>query len=64
MKPGQRVLIVDDVHRDGRHGEGHQPRSSGGWAARCTALAFLIELVALNGRKQLAGETVFSVLKY
>ena len=28
------------------------------------ALAFLIELVALNGRARLAGETIHSVLKY
>jgi hypothetical protein len=28
------------------------------------ALAFLIELVALNGRARLEGETVHSVLKY
>jgi len=29
-----------------------------------TALAFLIELVALNGREKLAGQTLHSVLKY
>jgi hypothetical protein len=28
------------------------------------ALAFLIELVALNGRQKLTGEQVHSVLKY
>jgi hypothetical protein len=28
------------------------------------ALAFLIELVGLDGRAKLAGETVHSVLKY
>jgi len=63
VSPGQRVLIVDDVI------------ATGGTAKATTALvrrlggtvhglAFLIELVALNGRGQLAGESVFSVLKY
>jgi len=31
---------------------------------RVHALAFLIELVALNGRARLAGESVHTVLKY
>ena len=63
VSPGQRVLIVDDVI------------ATGGTAKATTALvrrlggtvhglAFLIELVALNGRERLAGESVFSVLKY
>jgi adenine phosphoribosyltransferase len=63
ISTGQRVLIVDDllatggtaratadlVHRLGGH---------------VHALAFLIELQALNGREKLANESVHSVLKY
>jgi adenine phosphoribosyltransferase len=63
VKPGQRVLIVDDL------------LATGGTARATTdlvkrlggevhALAFLIELVALNGRAKLEGERVHSALKY
>ncbi len=63
IRKGQRVLIVDDL------------LATGGTARATTdlvkrlggevhALAFLIELVALNGRGRLADETVHTVLKY
>jgi adenine phosphoribosyltransferase len=63
VRKGQRVLIVDDL------------LATGGTARATTqlvtelggevhALAFLIELVALNGRDKLQGERVHSVLKY
>ena len=63
IRAGQRVLIVDDL------------LATGGTARATTelvkrlggevhALAFLIELVALNGRDKLAGENVHAVLKY
>jgi len=60
---GQRVLIVDDL------------LATGGTARATTelvkrlgghvhALAFLIELVALNGRAKLPGERIHTVLQY
>jgi adenine phosphoribosyltransferase len=60
---GQRVLIVDDL------------LATGGTARATTdlvtrlgghvhALAFLIELVALNGRQRLADHPIHSLLKY
>ena len=63
VQKGQRVLIVDDV------------LATGGTAAAAALLvkklggdlygmAFLIELLFLNGKAKLAGERVFSVLQY
>jgi adenine phosphoribosyltransferase len=63
VRSGQRVLIVDDL------------LATGGTARATTdlvkrlggtvhGLAFLIELVALNGRAKLADERVHTVLKY
>ncbi|MCC7417256.1 MAG: adenine phosphoribosyltransferase [Acidobacteria bacterium] len=60
---GQRVLIVDDLLATGGTARATTDlvERLGG---RVHALAFLIELLALNGRQKLAGETVHTVLKY
>jgi adenine phosphoribosyltransferase len=63
IEKGQRVLILDDV------------LATGGTAAAAAelvkklggelhGLAFLIELLFLNGKAKLEGENVYSVLKY
>jgi len=63
VRDGQRVLIVDDLLATGGTARATTDlvKKLGG---RVHALAFLIELVALNGRAKLAGENVHSVLKY
>jgi adenine phosphoribosyltransferase len=60
---GQRVLIVDDLLATG----GTAAAAVGlvrGLGAEVVGVQVLIELVALDGRKKLAGESVSSVLKY
>ena len=63
VEPGQQVLIVDDL------------LATGGTASAAVSLveslggsirgvAFLIELIALNGRQKLQGQQIHSVLKY
>ena len=63
IRAGQRVLIVDDLLATGGTARAtiELVKRLGG---EVHALAFLIELLALNGRDKLAGENVHAVLKY
>jgi adenine phosphoribosyltransferase len=63
VRKGQRVLIVDDLLATGG-----TAKAAAGLVKRLGgdvhAMAFLIELVALDGRKRLGGEHLHTVLKY
>src|SRR5215470_8309947 len=63
VRNGQRVLIVDDLLATGGTARATTDlvKRLGG---RVEGLAFLIELVALNGRAKITGENVHTVLKY
>jgi adenine phosphoribosyltransferase len=63
VRKGQKVLIVDDLLATGGTAKATTDlvQQLGG---NVHALAFLIELVALNGRAKLAGQTLHTVLKY
>ncbi len=63
IEDGQRVLIVDDLIATGGTAAAtvRLVRQAGAEVVGC---AFLIELTALNGRKQLTRERVHSVLDY
>ena len=63
VESGQRVLIVDDVLATGGTAAAAAVlvKKVGG---QLTGLAFLIELLFLNGKSKLAGEQVHSVLQY
>lgn len=60
---GQRVLIVDDLLATGGTAKATLDlvKGSGGTVV---GLAFLIELIGLDGRRRFAGENVHTVLKY
>lgn len=63
IKPGQRVLIHDDLLATGGTAEAkiRLVEQAGGVVA---GLAFLIELTELHGRDKLKGYEVFSLLQY
>jgi adenine phosphoribosyltransferase len=60
---GQKVLVVDDLLATGGTARATVDlvRKLGG---TMDGIAFLIELVELNGRKRLEGEKIFSLLRY
>lgn len=63
VRPGQRVLIVDDLLATG----GTAAATVGlvrALGAEVVGIQFLIELVGLNGRDRLTNETVHTVLQY
>ena len=63
VEPGQRVLIVDDLLATGGTARATVDlvKQLGG---KVEGVAFLIELVGLQGRKRLEGENVLAVLQY
>jgi adenine phosphoribosyltransferase len=63
VQPGQKVLIVDDVLATGGTAAAavQLVRKLGG---ELHGLAFLIELLFLNGKQKITGERVYSVLQY
>ncbi len=63
VEPGQRVLVVDDLLATGGTAQATVDfvKQLGG---QVEGVAFLIELVALEGRKRLVGEKVMAVLQY
>jgi adenine phosphoribosyltransferase len=63
ITPGQRVLIVDDLLATGGTANAavQLVKQLGGVVQ---GIAFLIELVGLDGRSKLEGEQVYTVLSY
>ncbi|HXZ05742.1 MAG TPA: adenine phosphoribosyltransferase [Ktedonobacteraceae bacterium] len=63
IKPGQRVLIVDDLLATGGTVSATMElvEKLGGHIA---GIAFLVELAFLRGREQLKGHDVFALIKY
>jgi adenine phosphoribosyltransferase len=63
IEPGQKVLVVDDLLATGGTARAtvELVRQLGG---DVVGVAFLIELVALNGRAKLQGEKITAVLQY
>jgi len=63
IAPGQRVLIVDDLLATGGTARATVDLVKRG-GGRVEGVAFLIELVELDGRSKLPGEQLFAVLQY
>jgi adenine phosphoribosyltransferase len=63
LRPGQRVLIVDDLLATGGTTEG-TVRLVEGLGGHVVSLAFLIELADLGGRSRLPGHDVYALLSF
>jgi adenine phosphoribosyltransferase len=63
IKPGQRILIVDDLLATGGTARATADLATT-LGAKIAGLAFVVELDFLNGREKLAGYDVFSLLHY
>jgi adenine phosphoribosyltransferase len=63
IRPGQRVLVVDDLLATGGTTAG-TVKLVEQLGAQVVSLAFLIELADLAGRSRLTGHEVFSLLSY
>ncbi len=63
IKPGQRVLIHDDVLATGGTAKATVELVEQ-LGAEVVGLPFIIELAFLNGREKLAGYDVFSLIEY
>ena len=63
LKPGERVVIIDDLIATGGTAEA-AGKLAGMLKAEIAGFAFLIELAALEGRKRLGGYDVFRLLRY
>lgn len=63
VKPGEKVLLVDDLLATGGTAEATVELLKG-LGADIVAVSFLIELSFLNGRVKLQGENVKTILKY
>jgi adenine phosphoribosyltransferase len=61
--PGQRVLVLDDVLATGGTARATVDLVKGRGGRVC-GVAFLVELLFLNGRSKLQGEEVFAALQY
>ena len=63
VRPGQRVLLIDDLLATGGTA-GASTALLEALGAEVAAVAFLIELTFLDGRAPLAGHDVYSILQY
>ena len=63
VRPGENVAVIDDLLATGGTAKATSDLV-GELGGKVVALAFLIELVALNGRAKLAGQNLHTVLKY